>query len=112
VGSALSHIDTGSQVCSLLWARNCNEIVSAHGYSLNQIVAWNYPSMQPIATLCGHSSRVLYLAVSPCGQTILTGAADETLRFWNLFPSSDSNTAAATHGAPLKLPAHPDSLIR
>ena len=112
VGSALSHIDTGSQVCSLLWSRNCNEIVSAHGYSLNQIVAWNYPSMQPIATLCGHSSRVLYLAVSPCGQTILTGAADETLRFWNLFPSSDSNITAAMHSAPLKLPTHPGSLIR
>ena len=31
--------------------------------------------------------RVLYLATSPDGQTIVTGAGDETLRFWNVFPS-------------------------
>jgi len=30
--------------------------------------------------------RVLYLAMSPDGQTIVTGAGDETLRFWNVFP--------------------------
>ena len=43
--------------------------------------------MQKIATLQGHSSRVLYLANSPDGQSIVTGAGDETLRFWNVFPS-------------------------
>jgi cell division cycle 20-like protein 1 (cofactor of APC complex) len=26
--------------------------------------------------------------MSPCGRTIVTGAGDETLRFWNLFPSA------------------------
>lgn len=26
--------------------------------------------------------------MSPSGQTIVTGAGDETLRFWNVFPSS------------------------
>ena len=34
--------------------------------------------------------RVLYLAMSPDGQTIVTGAGDETLRFWNIFPGSKS----------------------
>lgn len=29
---------------------------------------------------------VLYLAMSPDGQTVVTGAGDETLRFWNIFP--------------------------
>jgi cell division cycle 20-like protein 1 (cofactor of APC complex) len=49
------------------------------------------PGMQRLskmATLVGHSMRVLYLAVSPDGQTIVTGAGDETLRFWNLFPGA------------------------
>lgn len=32
--------------------------------------------------------RVLYLAMSPCGKTVVTGAGDETLRFWNIFPSA------------------------
>ena len=39
-----------------------------------------------LATLTGHTLRVLYLAMSPDGQTIVTGAGDETLRFWNVFP--------------------------
>lgn len=29
---------------------------------------------------------VLYLAMSPDGETIVTGAGDETLRFWRAFP--------------------------
>eukprot|EP00468_Gymnochlora_sp_CCMP2014_P002508 CAMPEP_0167759860 /NCGR_PEP_ID=MMETSP0110_2-20121227/11257_1 /TAXON_ID=629695 /ORGANISM="Gymnochlora sp., Strain CCMP2014" /LENGTH=490 /DNA_ID=CAMNT_0007646291 /DNA_START=75 /DNA_END=1547 /DNA_ORIENTATION=- len=89
-GTALSHVDTGSQVCNLMWSKNVNEIVSTHGYSLNQIIVWKYPSMQKLATLTGHTYRVLYLAISPDGQTIVTGAGDETLRFWNVFPSSKS----------------------
>ena len=32
--------------------------------------------MTKLATLTGHTLRVLYLAVSPDGQTIVTGAGD------------------------------------
>lgn len=81
--------------------------VSTHGYSQNQVAIWSYPSMAQIATLTvhhasiqrdcnsrqplssstkGHSTRVLYLAMSPDGQTAVTGAGDESLRFWNVFP--------------------------
>lgn len=67
-----------------------NELVSAHGYSQNQIIVWKYPSMAKLATLTGHSYRVLYLAVAPDGQTIVTGAGDETLRFWSVFPGPKS----------------------
>jgi cell division cycle 20-like protein 1 (cofactor of APC complex) len=41
--------------------------------------------MQQVVSLTGHTFRVLYLAMSPDGQTIVTGAGDETLRFWNAF---------------------------
>jgi len=81
---------TKSQVCNLAWAKNANELVSTHGYSQNQIVLWKYPSMTQIATLTGHTFRVLYLAMSPDGETIVTGAGDETLRFWNVFSKSRS----------------------
>ncbi|WWC72231.1 uncharacterized protein I206_106193 [Kwoniella pini CBS 10737] len=88
-GGLVSECDTGSQVCNLMWSRNSNELVSTHGYSggpvSNQIHIWKYPSMTQIATLTGHTYRVLYLAMSPDGQTIVTGAGDETLRFWNAF---------------------------
>lgn len=83
------------QVCNLAWSKNVNELVSAHGYSQNQIVVWKYPSMTKLATLTGHTYRVLYLAVSPDGQSIVTGAGDETLRFWNVFPGAKSSGPAA-----------------
>ncbi|MBA0806146.1 hypothetical protein Gohar_005613 [Gossypium harknessii] len=86
----LSCMDTGSQVCNLVWSKNVNELVSTHGYSQNQIIVWRYPTMSKLATLTGHTYRVLYLAISPDGQTIVTGAGDETLRFWNVFPSPKS----------------------
>ncbi|KAL6745963.1 activator and specificity factor for anaphase promoting complex [Haematococcus lacustris] len=90
-GAAISCMDTGSQVCNLAWSKNVNELVSTHGYSQNQIVVWKCPSMAKLATLTGHTMRVLYLAMSPDGQTIVTGAGDETLRFWSVFPGAKSH---------------------
>lgn len=88
-GSLLSEIDTGSQICNLMWSKNSNELVSTHGFSAgqvqNQICIWTFPSRQQVATLTGHTYRVLYLAMSPDGQVIVTGAGDETLRFWDAF---------------------------
>ena len=55
--AALHRIDTGSQVCNLGWSTTVNEIVSTHGYSLNQVIVWKYPSMQKIACLTGHTTR-------------------------------------------------------
>jgi len=93
-GAPLHRIDTGSQVCNLMWSKNGNELVSTHGYSLNQIIVWKYPSMQKLTTLTGHTLRVLYLAMSPDGQSVVTGAGDETLRFWNIFPGPRSAIGA------------------
>lgn len=84
-GTTINEIDTGSQVCNLAWSKNSNEIVSTHGYSQNQIVVWKYPSMTQVVSLTGHTYRVLYLAMSPDGRVVVTGAGDETLRFWNVF---------------------------
>ncbi|RZC73105.1 hypothetical protein C5167_048580 [Papaver somniferum] len=97
--SHLSCMDTGSQVCNLVWSKNVNELVSTHGYSQNQIIVWRYPTMSKLATLTGHTYRVLYLAISPDGQTIVTGAGDETLRFWNVFPSPKSQNSDSEIGA-------------
>jgi cell division cycle 20-like protein 1 (cofactor of APC complex) len=106
-GTALNCIDTGSQVCNLMWSKNVNEIVSTHGYSLNQIIVWRYPSMTKVSTLTGHTYRVLYLAMSPDGQTIVTGAGDETLRFWNVFPGP-KNKDGSRLGTSLLFPSYPD----
>ncbi|XP_043941305.1 fizzy-related protein homolog [Protopterus annectens] len=86
----LQCVDTGSQVCNLAWSKHANELVSTHGYSQNQILVWKYPSLSQVAKLTGHSYRVLYLAISPDGEAIVTGAGDETLRFWNVFSKTRS----------------------
>ncbi|KAK7821711.1 protein fizzy-related 3 [Quercus suber] len=61
----LNSVDMGSPVCNLAWSKNVNAIVSTHGYSQNQIMVWKYTSMT---------------------KTIVTGAGDETLWFWNVYP--------------------------
>ncbi|KZT22457.1 WD40 repeat-like protein [Neolentinus lepideus HHB14362 ss-1] len=94
-GTKTFELDTGSQVCNLLWSLNSHELVSTHGFSSsvaqNQICLWKYPKMETIASLSGHTHRVLYLAMSPDGETIVTGAGDETLRFWNAFPKKENS---------------------
>ncbi|CAF4570251.1 unnamed protein product [Rotaria sp. Silwood1] len=83
--------DTGSQVCQLLWSKNSlNELASTHGVTQNHIIIWKYPTMEPLAKLEGHRQRVLYLAMSPDGESIVTGSGDETLRFWNVFAKAKS----------------------
>ena len=98
-GQCVSETDTGSQVCNLAWSKNSNEIVSTHGYSQNQIVVWKYPSMTQVASLTGHTYRVLYLAMSPDGQTVVTGAGDETLRFWKCFGKRERDGVGGDGGS-------------
>lgn len=77
--------DTGSQVCNLLFSQLTSELVSTHGFSQHAINIWKYPSMSQVVSLTGHTYRVLYLSMSPDGNVIVTGAGDETLRFWDAF---------------------------
>lgn len=84
-GSMMNAIDTKSQVCALKWSCNYKELVSSHGYTQNQITIWSYPTMRRVQDLMGHRERVLYLAMSPDGTTVCSGAADETLRMWKCF---------------------------
>lgn len=56
--------------------------------------------MEKVSTLMGHTMRVLYLTMSPDGSTIVTGAGDETLRFWNVFPSSKNTPSLRSQLVP------------
>lgn len=57
-GAVLNSIDTGSQVCSLLWSKHQREICSSHGFSENQLILWKYPTMTKIQEFKGHTARV------------------------------------------------------
>jgi cell division cycle 20-like protein 1 (cofactor of APC complex) len=114
-GSALTVMDTGSQVCNLVFSKTLPELVSTHGYSLNQICVWRYHNpttpLQKLVTLQGHSLRVLYLALSPDGSTILTGAGDESLRFWSVWPGRTSHSDGLRLGGVI-IPSAQGALLR
>ncbi|RWW08801.1 hypothetical protein BHE74_00026573 [Ensete ventricosum] len=99
------------QVCNLVWSKNVNELVSTHGYSQNQIIVWRYPTMSKVCRLpinylsfvskfyyCWQQDVAHQLTLSFISQTIVTGAGDETLRFWNVFPSPKSQVNKAYYG--------------
>ncbi|CCH62095.1 hypothetical protein TBLA_0G01490 [Henningerozyma blattae CBS 6284] len=81
----VNEVDTGSQVCNMIWSKNSDELVTSHGYSKYNLTLWNYPTLDPIAILKGHSFRVLHLTLSSDGTTVVSGAGDETLRYWKIF---------------------------
>jgi cell division cycle 20-like protein 1 (cofactor of APC complex) len=81
----LENIETESQVCNLAFSKISNQFVSTHGYSDNLILVWDYERLDVISIFKGHRDRVIYMSTSPDGKKIVTGAGDETVRFWNVF---------------------------
>jgi len=88
-------VDTGSQVCNVIFDKEGDTLLSTHGYSLNQLIIWDadpeYKSLTKEEMLIAHKLRVLYLARSPCGRYVVTGAGDETLRIWKVFDNEGDN---------------------
>lgn len=78
-------VDTKTQVSSLLWSLEHQELITGHGYDTNQLTIWKYPGLTRLQDLIGHSARILGTAMSPDGQTVVSLGADETLRFWECF---------------------------
>ena len=81
---------TGSQICEVLYFPEINEVVTAHGFSSNNISIWTPTSLQKIAELSGHSKRVLHCVKTHNSNQILSGSSDQSLRFWDLVPKYKS----------------------
>merc|ERR1711966_100925 len=77
-------------------------LVSGHGFSQNQISVWKYPSLVKVADLMGHTARILNLAQSPDGTTVLSASADETLRFWKVFSKAEKRASKANSVQPIR----------
>ena len=100
-GACLNTIDTGSQVCSLMWSTTEKEILSSHGFSQNQLCLWKYPTMAKVKELTGHTARVLHMAASPDGTMVCSAGADETLRFWKIWDGAKKKKTKKSKSAAL-----------
>lgn len=87
-GNCINSLDTGSQVSGIVWNEEYKEILTSHGFSRFQLSLWKYPSLTKVVDLKGHSARILTLLQSPDGTTAASAAADETIRFWNIWPNN------------------------
>lgn len=113
----LHSVHTGSQVCGLVWSKTERELLSSHGFSQHELCLWRYPSMVKLREFTGHTARVLHLAMSPDGSSVVSAAADETLRFWNVFGTAHSDPRKpslllATSQRSCRRNLFPDAVIR
>ncbi|XP_078168858.1 cell division cycle 20.2, cofactor of APC complex-like [Carex rostrata] len=90
-GTCLNSVNTGSEVCSLLWNNNEKELLTSHGLPKNQLALWKYPSMVQMAEITDHTAPVLYMTQSPDGCTVASASEDETLKLWNIFEKSSKS---------------------
>jgi len=87
---AIDNTDAEGQVCNIDWNKNGTKIISSQGYSRNDLALWSYPKLEPRATLRGHRSRVLYMALCPDKEFAVSGSGDENVRIWRVFDKSDA----------------------
>lgn len=96
------------QVCAVLWSKEYRELITAHGFSNNELIIWKYPNLTKHAELTGHTARVLGMVMSPDGSTVVSVGADETLRFWECFQvDKDAKKKAEASAARGKLTNNP-----
>jgi cell division cycle protein 20 (cofactor of APC complex) len=92
-GECLSSVNANASVSSLVWSRTSRELVSAHGHPTSHVRFWQ---QQPSSTSAchlrmaadieeAHAGRILHMALSPDGQTLVTAGADESIKFWAAF---------------------------
>lgn len=93
-GSVLQTQDVKSQISCLLWSKEHKELISSHGFPLNQLTIWRYPEMVKVCDLTGHANRVLMMAMSPDNDMVVSAGADETLRLWKCFGLNDKQKKA------------------
>lgn len=55
---------------------------TCHGYPDNLINVWRAKGLKRVAKFKHHEDRVLALALSPDGESLISASADQTLCFW------------------------------
>jgi cell division cycle protein 20 (cofactor of APC complex) len=85
-GARLNSLTTPAQVTSIRFTPLAKEVFTSHGFPNNSIMVHSYPSLNKIGEIRdAHDSRVLYSAISPQGDVVVTGAGDENAKFWKIW---------------------------
>ncbi len=85
-----NNITTATLINTLTTDNDVNSVaISSDGHTLvgsddNTIKIWNLVTGELKSTLTGNSEWVLSLAISPDGQTLVSGDYDETIKIWDL----------------------------
>lgn len=82
--SSISSHNLDSQICTINYLSKYKEIVTGHGFQVNDLKLWKSSNMTLISSFGSHDSRVLHTAVSPDECTIVSLGADESLKFWKI----------------------------
>lgn len=93
-GSILQTQDVKSQISCILWSKEHRELISSHGFQMNQLTIWRYQDMVKVCDLVGHTNRVLMMAMSPDSDMVVSAGADETLRLWKCFGLNEKQKKA------------------
>lgn len=98
--STLSSTRCDSGVLNMQWSKTHRHFLTTHASPDNGLRLWKYPRMELLSTYSqAHSARVLQMALSPDGRTMVTAAADECIKFWPL-PNSGNNSGGGVALAP------------
>lgn len=87
----ISEVDTGSQVCNLVWSPFTSEFATSHGFSDNSLSVWRCGNNEKsnvltmLSKITAHSKRIIHLTISEDGETVVSGGGEGTLKYWNLF---------------------------
>jgi cell division cycle protein 20 (cofactor of APC complex) len=112
-GTLMQSHDAKSQISCILWSKQYRELITSHGFQLNQLSIWKYPEMTRVCDLKGHTDRVLMMSMSPDEQTVASISADETLRLWKCFPTKQTKSHKSSESlGSLKSSASHNSLAR
>ena len=77
--------ETDGQVCSIIFSRITNDLISCHGLPTNDISVWRTNGLKRVIQLTGHELRPLHACLNPDSTVLISVSADETMRFWKLF---------------------------
>lgn len=76
--------EENSTIESIIFTPDNKKIITGGGSNDNIIRIWDITTGKEIRKLNGHHNRVLALAITPDGETLVSGSQDGSIVFWDL----------------------------